>query len=78
MEGKKPDVSGNSRGNGVSVGFKATGASGMTIDQLPEWLREIYEERAAIHEFEGGMSRDMAEQKAMEYVKNYIDLAEEE
>lgn len=49
----------------------------MTIDQLPEWLREIYEERAALHEFEGGMSRDMAEQKAMEYVKNYIDLAEE-
>ena len=50
----------------------------MTIDQLPEWLREIYEERAAMHEFEGGMRRDMAEQKAMEYVKNYIDLAEEE
>ena len=49
----------------------------MTIDQLPEWLREIYEERAAMHEFEGGMSRDMAEQNAMEYVKNYTDLAEE-
>ena len=50
----------------------------MSIDQLPEWLRELYEERAAIHEFEGGMSRDMAEQKAWQYVKNYVELAEED
>lgn len=40
----------------------------MTLPKLMKWwpveAREAYEERAAIKEFDGGMSRDQAEREA--------------
>jgi len=39
-------------------------------EYLDEALREIFEERAAIREFDAGMPRDEAEKQAMEDVEN--------
>ena len=35
------------------------------VSRLDESLREAFEERAAIREFDGGLSRDMAEALAL-------------
>lgn len=46
----------------------------MTPDQLPERWREDYEERAAIMEYDGNMTRAVAETKAMaDVVKRMTD-----
>ncbi|MCG3139125.1 MAG: hypothetical protein HJJLKODD_03004 [Phycisphaerae bacterium] len=37
-------------------------------DQLPERWRELYEERAAIREFDGGQAREHAETEALKEI----------
>ena len=39
------------------------------ISAWEEWRRALYEERAAIHEYLGGLSREEAEQMAFEKYK---------
>ena len=45
-----------------------------TPDDLPDDYRELYEERAAIREYEGGQSREGAEQAALVEVIARMDL----
>lgn len=40
------------------------------FDYLSESLKELFEERAAIREFDAGMPREEAEKQAMEDVEN--------
>ena len=50
----------------------------MTIDVLPAYLRERYEERAAIMEHDGGLSRERAEAEAMADVLRLMGECESE
>lgn len=44
-------------------------ADGQTVQ---ETLRELFEERAAIMQYDGGLSRDQAEQEAARIVSSYV------
>jgi len=43
-------------------------------DDLPEQYRQLFIERAAIREFDGGLSRDDAERSALEDVKRLMEI----
>lgn len=46
------------------------------FDYLDEAFKEMFEERAAIREFDGGMTREEAEKQAREDVQKEIDKGE--
>ena len=43
------------------------------FDFLDASFKELFEERAAIREFDGNQSRDEAEQSAMEEIRRKVD-----
>lgn len=45
-------------------------------DESPEQWRERFEERAAIREYDGGQSREMAEEAALAETRERMRLAE--
>ncbi len=45
----------------------------LTAEDLPSGLRNFFEERAAIREFDGNMSRQDAESGAWDDIQPYID-----
>jgi hypothetical protein len=54
---------------------ESIGSNGSTSpSRLPESVREAYEERAAIMEFDGGLSRDEAEREARGLVSKHYRL----
>ncbi len=46
----------------------ATGIGTFAPNSLPERWRELYEERAAIREYDGGQTREYAEAEAMKEI----------
>ena len=45
------------------------------VERLPEALREHFEYRAAILEFDAGLPREIAERQAMEEVRKLTEFA---
>ena len=43
------------------------------FDFLDEYMKEVFEERSAILEFDANMTRDKAEQLAMEEIRRKVD-----
>jgi hypothetical protein len=60
--------------SGASIG--SNGSTSPTHLLEPESVRDAYEERAAIMEFDGGLSRDEAEAKPGSWCRNSIGCTE--
>jgi len=56
---------------------KGNDAAAITPDDLPDNWRERYEERAAIAEYDGGLTREQAEAQALGDVVRMIESVDE-